>query len=76
MFFHPEHYLLTTGMEQKAKNPGKGLLLGEREKSTISLGQRDIYRVWDYQGSQEAKFNDKRDTKEGHSVMFPLQDIC
>lgn len=71
-----EHFLIAGREEKKAKNPGKGLLLGEREKSTISLGQRDIYRVWDYQGSQEAKFNDKRDTKEGHSVMFPLQDIC
>lgn len=55
MFSPTEHFLMVGREGKKAKNPGKGLLLGEREKSTISLGQRDKYRVWDYQGSQEAK---------------------
>lgn len=55
MFSPKEHFLIVDREEKKAKNPSKGLLLGERDKSTISLGQRDKHRVWDYQGSQEAK---------------------
>ena len=31
MFFHPEHYLLTTGMEKKAKNPGRWMQLSGRQ---------------------------------------------
>ena len=42
VFSPTEHFLIVGREEKKAKNPGKGLLLGEREVNNITGPERQI----------------------------------
>ena len=56
IFFHPEHYLLTTGREQKAKNPGRLMqLLGRQANRAFSNIMRLMTKILEFGAAMAAR---------------------
>lgn len=77
VFSPMEHFLIVSREEKRLRIHAKDCCYeGERSQQYHWARETNPEFGKPNQGSQEPKFNRKGDREEGHSGLFPLQDVC